>query len=362
MDFRPDMDAHLAAKKRQYVKKKKRTKQILILLACIGAILLAAMFFIFGNKIVYFFTSVSDNGGTGENAGGEVIGDTAPPESEQTTEITTEPISQSRETVEVTVRREDIYRGTLILVSEAANRPYNFELTPPLVTLYGNKSPSYKISNVYLKLNEETFAAAEEMFNSYREETLNSDYQITEAHRTLEEQTSIYDSFIEERGEEQGKLLAALPGYSEHHSGYAFDMNVYDGQYGYSLGKAEEVKEIYGWIYENADKYGFVLRYPEGKTQITGITNEPWHFRYVGRGHASYMKENELVLEEYLFLLYKHTYGEEHLRFEFDGVRYDVSFLKFDEATEEVKLYIPEDVTCVISGENSDGVIITQIY
>ena len=59
-------------------------------------------------------------------------------------------------------------------------------------------------------------------------------------------------------------------------------------------------EKVYPWLDENAYKYGFVKRYPEDKTDITGISNEPWHYRYVGTTVAKIMKEENLCLEEYL--------------------------------------------------------------
>ena len=84
----------------------------------------------------------------------------------------------------------------------------------------------------------------------------------------------------------------AIPGTSEHQLGLSVDIN------------ADQTKcsseKVYQWLDENAYKYGFVKRYPEDKTDITGISNEPWHYRYVGTTVAKIMKEENLCLEEYL--------------------------------------------------------------
>ena len=351
MNRRPDMDAHFAEKRRQYVRKKKsKTKGILLALMCIAIAVVCTFIVVAIYQISMFNDPVFDTA-TGTEDVSPVSTTEAP------IETTTAPNNQTL----VTVERAQVTRGSLILVSELVDRAFDFEQEEELVTLYGNKSKSYKISSTAIKLNRETFDAVEAMFNAYKAETGNGDYQITQAHRTLEEQTSIYDSYKETYGEEQGTMLAARPGYSEHHSGYAFDMNVYAGGQGYSLGTAHEVNPIYGWIYDHADEYGFVVRYPEGKTAVTGITNEPWHFRYVGKGHASYMKEHDLVLEEYVALLYKYPHDGEHLEFEYDGVKYEVSFVMFGKDVDSIDIYVNADKTYIFSGENSDGVIITQI-
>ncbi len=96
------------------------------------------------------------------------------------------------------------------------------------------------------------------------------------------------------------------PGYSEHHTGLAVDIvdqewyntypnQVLDASYGDQPGAQ--------WIAENAPEYGFIIRYPKNEEDITGITYEPWHIRYVGRENAEYITKNNLTLEEYLKLL-----------------------------------------------------------
>lgn len=86
----------------------------------------------------------------------------------------------------------------------------------------------------------------------------------------------------------------SLPRSSEHEAGIAVDINAIASQ---SLSN-----EVYSWLAEHAYKYGFVLRYPKNKTDITGISYEPWHYRYVGLAVAKEMHDANLTLEEYLQL------------------------------------------------------------
>lgn len=88
----------------------------------------------------------------------------------------------------------------------------------------------------------------------------------------------------------------AYPGTSEHQYGFSADIG---------NGKEYEFNAIkntttYGWLKDNAHNYGFILRYPEGTSKITGMEEEPWHFRYVGAEHAKYIYENNITLEEYI--------------------------------------------------------------
>lgn len=97
-----------------------------------------------------------------------------------------------------------------------------------------------------------------------------------------------------------GSYSVIIPGTSEHELGMALDI-VTPGYMSLDEGYADTAAGK--WLKKNAYKYGFVLRYPEGKEYITGIIFEPWHYRYVGTGAAKYLTEKELTLEEYTELL-----------------------------------------------------------
>ena len=84
----------------------------------------------------------------------------------------------------------------------------------------------------------------------------------------------------------------AVPGTSEHQLGLAVDINANPDN--------STDEEVYAWLAENAWQFGFILRYPQDKTQITGIQYEPWHYRYVGREAAAHIHTSGQCLEEYL--------------------------------------------------------------
>ena len=84
---------------------------------------------------------------------------------------------------------------------------------------------------------------------------------------------------------------SAKPGYSEHQTGLAFDINSIRDSFA-------DTKEGL-WLAKNAHIYGFILRYPKGKESITGYKYEPWHYRYVGVSVAQYIFENQITFEEY---------------------------------------------------------------
>lgn len=110
----------------------------------------------------------------------------------------------------------------------------------------------------------------------------------------------------EEAAIKETKKTSTEPGYSEHHTGLAIDVVDTNWQQNYPRVLLEPA---YGdepgakWLAEHAREYGFIVRYPDGKEDITKITYEPWHFRYVGVEHAKYIEEHHLTLEEYIDLL-----------------------------------------------------------
>ena len=120
-------------------------------------------------------------------------------------------------------------------------------------------------------------------------------------YRSIEYQKGLYEKSINKylkqgkSREEAQKLTDEYinkPGTSEHHLGLAVDFNNVDEGF--------ENTKAYEWLLENASDYGFILRYPKEKENITGIEYEPWHWRYVGPEHAKKMKEQNLCLEEYV--------------------------------------------------------------
>lgn len=112
--------------------------------------------------------------------------------------------------------------------------------------------------------------------------------------RLLEEKKAAYQS--EGYSKAESKRLAeqwvAIPGTSEHQLGIAVDINADTSKCSSS--------EVYGWLEENACQYGFIRRYPPDKTEITGVINEPWHYRYVGKEAAWEINAQGICLEEYL--------------------------------------------------------------
>lgn len=139
----------------------------------------------------------------------------------------------------------------------------------------------------------------------------------------------------------------ALPaGHSEHNLGLALDV----GSTQMKMDKAPEGE----WIEENSWKYGFILRYPLDKTDVTGIQYEPWHIRYVGLPHSAIIREMNLDLEEYL----DYSKGEKSISVSVDGKKYTISYYPISQ-NETIEVEVPANEQYEISGDNIDGVIVT---
>ena len=128
--------------------------------------------------------------------------------------------------------------------------------------------------------------------------------ELDSTYRSLEEQQEIWDAWSAdpEKGPEYCALYLSPVGYSEHHTGLAID--VFLMKDGKEIRDNDEMiadKEDFAKVHKRLADYGFILRYLEGKEDVTGYSYEPWHFRYIGdRGVAKYIMENGLTLEEYL--------------------------------------------------------------
>ncbi|MCR4761603.1 MAG: 1-acylglycerol-3-phosphate O-acyltransferase [Oscillospiraceae bacterium] len=117
----------------------------------------------------------------------------------------------------------------------------------------------------------------------------------------------------------------------------------------------------YAWLTEHAADYGFIVRYPADKAEVTGQNGMTWHFRYVGAPHARYMADNGICLEEYLKLIAQHTWNTEHLKATVLGTEYEMYYVPADEtnATTEIKFPKNEDgIVPMISGDNIDGFVV----
>ena len=148
------------------------------------------------------------------------------------------------------------------------------------------------------ELEKDAIDAAKRMMKSAEEDGIV--IKIRSGYRSYNIQSTLYNNYVRRDGKEAADKYSAVPGYSEHQTGLAFDFTTSDTITSIGDWFTDTIQAK--WLYENAYKYGFIIRYPEGKEDITGYQYESWHYRYIGEEHSIHFAMNNLTLEEYLGL------------------------------------------------------------
>ncbi len=189
----------------------------------------------------------------------------------------------------------------LILVNKDHKLPADYEVTLKKIPGWSGQA------------DELAYDALVEMLKDGGKKGL--DFKVCSSYRSVERQQELLDEDIDalmRKGYSYREAYAEVtretmpPGHSEHATGLAFDIVALDYQI---LDSKQKDTDENKWLRKHCAEYGFILRYPEGKEDITGISYESWHFRYVGEEVAAYIMKNGITLEEYL---------EEYLRGEAD--------------------------------------------
>lgn len=146
------------------------------------------------------------------------------------------------------------------------------------------------------QLRKEAAGALEDLFKEADSKAIT--LYCCSGYRSFETQQELYQENVRTYGQKEADLISAKPGQSEHQTGLAMDVTADSVNLGLdeSFGETAEGE----FVKNNAHKYGFIIRYPEDKTSITGYAYEPWHLRYVGKDAASTIHEKNITLEEYL--------------------------------------------------------------
>lgn len=202
-----------------------------------------------------------------------------------------DPVPSNTVTVPIDSGAFEITNWQLVLVNAESRMPDSF--TPVIVESF-NVEMEERIVEPYTKLYRQAQADGISLW-------------ISSAYRSPERQEELFEREVEQNLQQgmteaeavqKAETAVQRPYYSEHNTGLAIDFN------GVTEGFKDD--EAYQWLMEHAEEYGFILRYPEGKEDITGIMYEPWHFRYVGPENAIRMNELGLCLEEYIQYLKLH--------------------------------------------------------
>ncbi|MDE6833291.1 MAG: M15 family metallopeptidase [Ruminococcus sp.] len=268
----------------------------------------------------------------------------------ETTTTTTTTITTKKEPLpdgytEIPMNHEKIYSGNLITVN--GNNIYHFpEEDTEIVTLYDHiSSQYYGVSDFVVSLDEEVIEHLNELMEAFAESQYNTDIVVIGGYRSAEDQSQRYNDGIS----------GVMSGFSDYHTGRSFDMGVFP-QDGSGSGYYSPTG-IYAWIDEHAADYGFVVRYPEGKEFYTNERARTQTYRYVGVPHSTYMKQNNLCLEEYIEKLKSYTINKP-LEISSGTSLYKVYYVGAGDGT-LTDVGIPLGSDYEVSGNNQDGFIIS---
>ena len=141
-------------------------------------------------------------------------------------------------------------------------------------------------ASAYWLVREEAARALEEMFAAADNDGVH--LVLGSAYRSASYQATLWNGYANQYGTERADRISSRPGYSDHQTGLAVDIVMGDGSYnGYNFNQAFEDTDQGNWLRVHAHEYGWIMRYPKGKEEITGYAYEPWHFRYIGVDYAT---------------------------------------------------------------------------
>lgn len=182
--------------------------------------------------------------------------------------------------------KTDTQKDQLILVNKFYQLDQSFKRSDlediSLSVSYEGQSASSIIIKQFLKMREDI------------KNDLSVHLMVNSSYRSYKDQEEIYNSF-KLKGQSYADSYAARPGFSEHQTGLALDITSLEHKNQKSFTESDE----YTWLKENCHKYGFILRYPEDKENITGYNTESWHFRYVGEKVATQIYNEQITFDEY---------------------------------------------------------------
>ncbi len=355
------------AKKRKYRVRYDRIVIVMLIMVTIAVVASSFIKAVFGgnNSNISpnnpYTANLPENSGTETEPPTEYVAVTEPEitevdtetesETESESEIETEPPTDSD--VPDGYKKEyhphdDIYKGDLILVN--ADYEYKFlEDDIDVVTLVGNRNDYYSAGDYVTSLDRTVLHQLNSMIKAFALENNleTTDIFVQDGYRTYEEQVDRHNT---------GKSRTFEAGHTDYHTGRTFDMFRNDSESGTGVAYFSAEGD-YEWFAENAGNYGFIVRFPEGKQEITGENPRAYTYRYVGIPHAVYMNSNNLCMEEYIEELKSYTI-DNPLEITANGRDYGVYYTKAD-FSGETEVIVPQSKMYTVSGNNIDGFIVT---
>ncbi|MCJ8011873.1 M15 family metallopeptidase [Paenibacillus sp. KQZ6P-2] len=242
-------------------------------------------------------TGCEKTGGSGKEQGQALQG---AGKSGQETQVPADPVmvKRSESSLQTTIKEVDGKEvvtnpeAMTVIVNKQRSLPDGYE---PTDLVEPNVPFSFDGPNEKRHMRKEAADALENLFAGAEEDGI--ELRAVSGYRSYKRQKSIYENNVRTKGEEYASRVSAVPGTSEHQTGLTIDVsspsvnNVLEE----SLGDSTEGK----WLAEHAADYGFVIRYPKDREDITGYVYEPWHIRYIGTDLAPDVAKSGMTLEEY---------------------------------------------------------------
>lgn len=247
---------------------------------------------------------------------------------------------------EITLSSQDVYRGNLMLVNKnhtikVDERELGRDLAPVLAThqdVLLKKHCAFKLRQLLYACDGASKIVP------------------VSGYRSKSEQEQIFSTSQVENGSHFTAKYVAYPNRSEHQTGLAIDVAENQGVIDF-IRPSFPYGGICNIFRELAPDYGFIERYQRGKEHITGIAQEPWHFRYVGYPHAAVIKNQNLSLEEYIDFIKEFPFGGEHLLIEKEHETIEIFNYPCQQSS--MTIPVPMNRPYQISGNNVDGFIVT---
>lgn len=289
--------------------------------------------------------------------------ETEPPETEpsETSAPETEPPAVRTDLEAVDRAHSLVHSGSTVLVNTAYQYVFSAE-NNKLSNLYVNKTKSYKLATSSLDVQTEMLPFLNSMLDDLSAAVGTTNVIVQVAYRSQDDQKGIYDKYVARNGEAAAVGNVSKPGESDFHTGYSVDLRLFsDGAY-HPIKNTSE----YNWLTENCGKYGFVVRFPDAKADITGITYDAGLcLRYVGIPHAAAMNSLGWCLEEYALGISDYPYDGDHLTVDApDGKTYEIYYClagmlgEGEDESKTISIYVPKDKPYTVTGNNADGFII----
>ncbi len=330
-----------ARQRRLAARAAKQRKIILAITVCFALVLLMFFILIVGNIVSLFADRSPDTPDDGQSSseGEQTPGD----DGQQTPNEPSEPVDDPN-TTHLSVLPDGIHRGELILVN--TTHEYIFPtINQNLINVYDSQALSKTLSDYFqlpsssLLMDKTAYNALDKMMQAFYAQTAIPNVIVSSAYRTYAEQ--------------EGKSVP--PGFSDSHTGLSFALNVITND-GKTTGLSSD--PIYDWIFDNCYKYGFTVRYPDGKEALTLVSDYNYYFRYVGYVHAYVMKINDMCLEEYIPYVQGYSKHAPLVVTTDDGTSHQIYYVPAA-VSGETSLPVPTEHPYTVSGDNEGGFIVT---